>query len=452
MLPFFVGHSILSRTDKSDQLECLIAVTTTTTKGARRPPRLTWIDSFLWLIRIGAALVVLWGIAGTIAIWRQGGGPTAEAWRDLLVAGIAQGFMYGMIALGYSMVYGVLGFINFAHGEVFMAGGMVGFFAADILFENGMWENNFIFAALIVLAVAVASSTAIAVIVEKVAYRPLRGSPRLIPLITSIGISFFLQYAFAGLFGVGVNNYPQPPEALRGKVDLFGTGFQIEGTKLLVIVVALLSMVVLYFFVERTKTGRAIRAVAEDKEIAALMGINVNRTIVMTFAIGGAMAGVAGFLWAILFRGVSFFTGFLPGIKAFTAAVLGGIGNLVGAMVGGVTLGVFEGVGPQVVLGGLAWELKFIYIELAILAAIAIVLVWSKSDEQKDLSRWALGAVGAITVFTFAVPALRNSGMSLVVPGIAQLKDVVAFSALVLVLVFKPTGLLGERLSAEERA
>ncbi len=414
--------------------------------------RITWVDSFLWLIRIAAALVVIWGIVGSIVIWTEGTGPTAEAWRDLLVAGIAQGFMYGLIALGYSMVYGVLGFINFAHGEVFMAGGMVGFFAANILFENGMWDDNFVLAALIVLLVAVVTSTVIAVATERVAYRPLRGSPRLIPLITSIGISFFLQYAFAGLFGVGVNNYPQPPEGLRNKIDLLGTGIEIEGTKLLVIIVALISMVLLYFFVERTKTGRAIRAVAEDKEIAALMGINVDRTIVATFAIGGAMAGVAGFLWAILFRGVSFFTGFLPGIKAFTAAVLGGIGNLVGAMFGGVVLGIFEGVGPQLVLGGLAWELKIIYIELAVLAVLGWVLYRTSSPGQADLSRKALAVVGAITVITLAIPPLRRAGISMFVPGVAQLKDVVAFSALVLVLVFKPTGLLGERLSAEDRA
>ncbi len=230
-----------------------------------------------------------------------------------------------------------------------------------------------------------------AVIVERVAYRPLRGSPRLIPLITSIGISFFLQYAFFGLFGPAVKNYPQLPEWLTRKRDILGI-LQIEGTKIVVLVVALGAMIALYQFVERTKTGRAMRAVAEDKEIAALMGIDVDRIVVTTFAVGGAMAGVAGILWAMLFRGVSFITGFLPGIKAFTAAVLGGIGNMVGAMTGGVVLGLFEGVGPQLVLGGLG------------------------------------------------------------IPGVSQLKDVVAFTALVLVLIFRPSGLLGERLGSEDRA
>ena len=353
--------------------------------------RLTWVDSFLWGIRVLAVVIISWGIIGTVIDAANGVGPSAANWRDLVVAGLAQGAMYGLIALGYSMVYGVLGFINFAHGEVFMSGAMVGFFVADKLFDAGLWVDNFILAFLIVLIASIFTSTLVAVIVEKVAYRPLRGSPRLIPLITSIGISFFLQYSFFGLFGPAVKNYPQLPEWLTKKRDIFGL-LQIEGTKIVVLFVAVTAMIALYQFVERTKTGRAMRAVAEDKEIAALMGINVDRIVVTTFAVGGAMAGVAGILWAMLFRGVSFITGFLPGIKAFTAAVLGGIGNMAGAMTGGVVLGLFEGVGPQLILGGLG------------------------------------------------------------IPGVSQLKDVVAFTALVLVLIFRPTGLLGERLGSEDRA
>ena len=307
-----------------------------------------------------------------------------------MVAGIAQGAMYGLIALGYSMVYGVLGFVNFAHGEVFMSGAMVGFFVADYLWEIRLWETNFALSILVVLLSSILTSALVAVLVERVAYRRLRASPRMIPLITSIGIAFFLQYTFAGLFGVAVKNYPPPPASLRSRVEFLGLA--IEGTKLVVIAVALVAMAGLYLFVEKTRAGRAIRAVAEDSKIAALMGINVDRTIVATFAVGGAMAGVAGTLWALLFRGVSFITGFLPGIKAFTAAVVGGIGNLGGSMAGGVLLGLFEGVGPQLVLGGLG------------------------------------------------------------VPAVSQLKDVVAFTALVLVLVFKPTGLFGERVADEDRA
>ena len=374
--------------DERLESEPVTSAASTSPSSRRRRPG--WVDSFLWVVRVGAIVLLIWGVAGTVVQGLSGQGPTGEAWRDLVVAGIAQGAMYGLIALGYSMVYGVLGFINFAHGEVFMSGGMVGFFVANYLWEVRLWETNFVLAILLVLLSSILTSTLVAVIVERIAYRPLRASPRLIPLITSIGISFFLQYTFAGLFGVAVKNYPPPPDSLRSRISLLG--LEIEGSKLLVIVVAVATMVGLYLFVEKTRTGRSIRAVAEDKEIAALMGINVDRTIVATFAVGGAMAGVAGTLWAILFRGVSFITGFLPGIKAFTAAVLGGIGNLPGAMAGGVLLGLFEGVGPQLVLAGFG------------------------------------------------------------IPGVSQLKDVVAFTALVLVLIFKPTGLFGERLSAEDRA
>ena len=351
--------------------------------------RFNWVDSFLWFIRIAAIITILVGLIGSIQLFLAGEGPSLEQWRTLVISSISQGAMYGLIALGYSMVYGVLGFINFAHGEVFMAGTMVGFVAAHSLDQAGLWASNPIVSILIVLVVAMLTSMFTAVLIERVAYRKLRGAPRLIPLITSIGVSFFLQYAFAGLFGVGVRTYPALPGALGGTTNLFG--IEIETTKLMVIVVAIVSAIGLWYFVARTKTGRAVRAVAEDKEIAGLMGINVDRTIVTTFAIGGAMAGVAALMWALLFRSVDFTTGFLPGIKAFTAAVLGGIGNLPGALLGGVLLGLFEGTGPLLILAGLG------------------------------------------------------------IPAVSQLKDVVAFSALVLVLIFKPSGLLGERLGSEDR-
>jgi branched-chain amino acid transport system permease protein len=365
-----------------------VTATTQKNRTARRF-RFNWVDGFLWFIRISALITIVVGIVGSVQIFMDGEGPTLEAWRDLFLSGLSTGFMYGLIALGYSMVYGVLGFINFAHGEVFMSGTMSGLVVSTLLFENGFWDAQPILSLLIVLLIAMIVSTLVAVITERVAYRPLRGAPRLIPLITSIGVSFFLQYAFAGLFGVGVRSYPPAPGGLLDDVVIFGV--PIQGTRLLVFVVALISMVGLWLFVTRTRTGSAMRAVAEDKEIAGLMGINVDRTIVTTFAVGGAMAGVAGLMWALLFRVADFLTGFLPGIKAFTAAVLGGIGNLPGAMLGGVLLGLFENVGPQLVLSGLG------------------------------------------------------------ITGVSQLKDAVAFAALVLVLVFRPTGLLGERLGAEDR-
>jgi branched-chain amino acid transport system permease protein len=351
--------------------------------------KVTWVDSFLWAIRIIAVLVIVLGLIGSIMNFIAGEGPTAAAWRDLIVASLSFGAMYGLIALGYSMVYGVLGFINFAHGEVFMSGMFIGYFAATYLAGQGMYQSNPFLALFLALMVSVLTSTIVAVLVERVAYRKLRNSPRLIPLITSIGVSFFLQYSFLGLFGERVRTYPQLPATLTGQVRILGV--PIRTVNLLVIVIAAIAMVLLWNFVTKTKTGRAMRAVAEDKEIAALMGINVDRTIVTTFAVGGSMAGVAGMLYGQLF-GVSAFQGFIPGIKAFTSAVLGGIGSIPGAMFGGVLLGLFEGVGPLLILDGLG------------------------------------------------------------ISSPSQLRDVVAFSALVLMLVFRPSGLFGERLGSEDRA
>ena len=345
--------------------------------------RVNWVTVVFWAIGIVSIVLILIGSFRSIASGRL----TATQWRDLIVFGLAQGSIYALIALGYTMVYGVLGFINFAHGEVFMSGAMVGFYVAQSLNGSGFWDAQPVISFFIVLLVCMATSTLIAVIVERVAYKPLRGSPRLIPLITSIGASFFLQYTFRGFFGAGINTWPAF-EALSGALQI--GGFRILKSQALVIVAAVLMMVGLYYFVEKTKIGKTLRAVAEDKEIAALMGINVDRAIVMTFAVGGAMAGVAAMLYSLVFRNIYFFSGFFPGIKAFTAAVIGGIGNIVGAMVGGLLLGILESIGPSLVLGGFE-----------------------------------------ITAFT-------------------QLKDVVAFLALVLVLILRPHGILGERL-AEER-
>ena len=364
--------------------------------------RVSKVDRFLTFIRVFLVGLIIVGVVAFLAQqfapdnpftrWRNPDamGLTADQFKGLLISGLSQGAMYGLIALGYSIVYGVLGFINFAHGEVFMAGAMTGFIASEKFNANGLWESNFLLCLVLIIIMAIGISTLMAVLMERVAYRPLRNSPRLIPLITSIGVSFFIQNAVMGLFGPASKPYPRLPEWLAKQRSILT--FEIAGTKLLVLVVAAVSMVGLWYLVERTKTGKAMRAVAEDKEIAALMGINVNRTIVTTFAVGGAMAGVAGILWGLLFRSVTHMTGFLPGIKAFTAAVIGGIGNLGGAMAGGVALGSAESVAPLVILEPLG------------------------------------------------------------VPGVSQLKDAVSFTVLVLVLLFKPSGLFGERLSAEERA
>jgi len=351
-------------------------------RPARRASRITPVALFLWFLRVVALVVILYGSFQSIASGRL----SAAQWRDLIVFGISTGSVYALIALGYTMVYGVLRFINFAHGEVFMTGAMSAFLVANGLASTSLWASNPVLSLLIVLLASMVTSTAVAVIVERVAYRPLRGAPRLIPLITSIGASFTLQYIVRGLVGPSTKAFPRV-EQLRGTWNILG--LVVLRSQVVVIVAALLMMAGLYVFVERTRTGRSMRAVSEDPETAALMGINVDRTIVTVFAVGGAMAGVAGALWGLVFPSLNFFSGFLPGIKAFTAAVLGGIGNIVGAMLGGVSVGLFESVGPSLVLAG------------------------------------------------YEIPAF------------SQLKDVVAYLALVLVLIFRPSGILGERLATE---
>ncbi|MDW3176325.1 MAG: branched-chain amino acid ABC transporter permease [Acidimicrobiia bacterium] len=367
-------------------------------KGSQK----TGVDWFLFGMRVVLLAVIAFGLFAFV--WQQldnqnplarqinpdATGLTADQFKGLLVTGLSQGAMYGLIALGYSMVYGVLGFINFAHGEVFMLGAFSGFITSTQLDQAGWWEDYFLASVLFSVVVAILVSTTAAVVMEKVAYRPLRGSPRLIPLITSIGVSFFIQNAVIVLFGPGAKSYPRLPEWLTDRYSILT--FEIEGTKIMVLVVASISMAGLWYFVERTKTGKAMRAVAEDREIAALMGIDVNKTIVTTFAVGGAMAGVAGILWGLLFKSVIATTGFLPGIKAFTAAVVGGVGNLGGAMAGGVSLGSAEALAPLMLLEPLG------------------------------------------------------------INGVSQLRDAVAFTLLILVLLIKPTGLFGEKLSGDDRA
>lgn len=373
-----------------------------TTAMRHKAAPMTGVDRFLTVLRVGMSFFILTGLVmfvlqqinpdNPIAQWinPDATGLTADQFEGLVISGLSQGAMYGLIALGYSMVYGVLGFINFAHGEVFMVGAMTGMITSNKLDEAGAWESNFVLSLLFIIVVAIVCSTATAVIMERVAYRPLRGAPRLIPLITSIGVSFLIQNISVVLLGPGAKSYPTLPDWLADKRSILF--FEIEGTKIMVLIVAGISMAGLWYLVERTKTGRAMRAVAEDKEIASLMGIDVNKIIVTTFAVGGAMAGVAGILWGILFRSVIHTTGFLPGIKAFSAAVVGGIGNLGGAMAGGLSLGSAESLAPLMVL-----------------------------------EPWGIN-------------------------GVSQLKDAVAFLVLIFVLLVRPTGLFGERLSSEDRA
>ena len=266
----------------------------------RRPERLTLVGVTMWALAIGVTVFV---VAGSIATLSSGE-ISGTTWTRLVVAGLSTGAIYALIALGYTLVYGVLLMINFAHGEVFMLGAFGGMFAADALLgPDGPMLDQPVLGLLVVFLVAMLTSMLVALTLERVAYRPLRGAPRLVPLITAIGASLFLQYTAFGMFGPRTQRYPSV-EILEGRVNLFGLDF--ARIQIVTIVAAIVLMAILYYVVERTRTGRSMRAVSEDKDVASLMGINVDRTIVTTFAIGGVLAGAAAVLYAFLFLSVDF--------------------------------------------------------------------------------------------------------------------------------------------------
>jgi branched-chain amino acid transport system permease protein len=306
---------------------------------------------------------------------------------QVVIDGLILGFMYALIALGYTMVYGVLEFINFAHSEVFIFGAFVGVEIMLGLKSAGVLERfPWVLVLVVVLLAGMLASALLAFSIERVAYRPLRHAPRLIPLISAIGVSFFLQDVIRLTESIWRNafNLVYPTiEALTVRFEITET-IDVSIKSLVVIVAALLMLWALHALVNRTKVGTAIRAVAEDQAAASLMGINVNRIISLTFVIGGAMGGAAGVLFGVQYGLINPYTGFIPGLKAFTAAVLGGIGNIPGAMLGGLVLGLLE-----------AFAASY-------------------------LSLLTGGAFGA------------------------EYKDIFAFSILILILIFRPKGLLGE--------
>jgi branched-chain amino acid transport system permease protein len=388
-------------------------------------------------------------------------------WGLQLVNGLVLGGVYALVALGYTLVYGILFMINFAHGEVLVIGTFGGWFALSYVLDLGggtfevgaasvtavllpllfailflpletlaaragrrraeraaepdptwfmtllslpvrfifgalvgygllqalggfaphIYESvNTIMALLFIVFAGMIVSMLTAVSVERVAYRPLRKAPRLTPLISAIGASFFLQQAMLNIFGPSKKAYMRP-KLIAGTIEVkigdLGT-VPVTKTGIIIVVVSLVLMILLYTFVQRSKTGRAMRAVAEDKNTAALMGVDVDRVIVITFALGAMLAGAAGVMMGFHNQAFNFRAGFIPGLKAFTAAVLGGIGNIAGAMFGGFFLGLVEAFGPTML------------------------------------------------------------GIN------AEYKDVIAFSLLVLILIFRPTGLFGEVLAAKK--
>ncbi len=320
-----------------------------------------------------------------------------ETWTRFIIAGLILGSVYALIAIGYTLVYGILRMINFAHGDIMMIGAFGGYFVFEALKAipapsltnpklSFLDANPFlsVFAAFIIGSSIAALS---GYYLEKIAYRPLRSAPRLIPLISAVGASIFLENAGQLLFGAQRRDYVNPVILTRGEgwsIPMGGTMVILPYTGVLTVILSILLMFGLYILVMRTRLGRAMRAVAENKQVAALMGIDVDSVISRTFIISGALAGAAGVMWGIHLGLVYFFVGFLPGIKAFTAAVLGGIGSVPGAMLGGLFLGLVESIGPPVL------------------------------------------------------------GISF------QLKDVIAFAILVLVLIFRPTGIIGEVITEEK--
>jgi branched-chain amino acid transport system permease protein len=294
---------------------------------------------------------------------------------QLLINGLTLGSIYGLIAIGYTMVYGIIGMINFAHGDVYMIGAFQAIITFLILGVLGItWVP---LALLLMLIVSVILTAMYGWAVERVAYRPLRGSFRLAPLISAIGMSIFLQNYVQLL--QGARNKPLQP-LIKGGITLSeeGAGFTIQlgYLQIFIVVLTVVLMIVFTLLITRTALGRAQRACEQDQRMAALLGVNVDRTISLTFVIGAALAAVAGLMVTLYYGVVDFYIGFLAGIKAFTAAVLGGIGSLPGAMLGGILIGLIE--------------------------------------------------------------AFWSGYFSL------EYKDVAAFSVLVLVLIFRPTGLLGK--------
>ena len=267
----------------------------------------------------------------------------ADFWIEQTKNGLTVGSLYALIALGYTMVYGVLQMINFAHGEIFMIGAFAGWGIMN-LFGGDEMASALIAPAILVavLAAALASASA-SVVIERIAYRPLRRAPRLAALISAIGVSIFLQNLVLWLTAGIDRQYPRIFP--KGSIPLGFT--DLEYIQFFLIGSSFIMLLVLFTFIQRSRTGKSIRAVAEDKDVATLMGIDVNRAIVITFIVGALMAGVAGVMWGLWLLRIRGSIGFIPGIKAFTAAVLGGIGNVPGAMAGGYLIGLAETVGRE---------------------------------------------------------------------------------------------------------
>jgi len=325
---------------------------------------------------------------------------TLRSLPQVLIDGVTLGFVYAAIALGYTMVYGVLEFINFAHSEIFAIGAFAGVEFLIAMGNLGVLTSSGPLGAylylIMALVIAMLASGLVAMFMERTAYRPLRDAPRLVPLISAIGVSFALQDIIRLVESLTTGQFYRVMPTFgnfESRIPLFTipiggapVAVNIQVKSLVVIVAAVLMLVLLNFIVNATKVGKAIRSVAQDRTTAALMGIGVNGIIAFTFFLGGALGGAAGVLYALKFTRIDPFVGFMPGMKAFAAAVLGGIGNLTGALLGGIILGMLES--------------------------------------------FAGAYLGVFTRGNFG----------------SEYKDMVAFLVMIIVIIFRPSGLLGEQV------
>ncbi|MEW6095253.1 MAG: branched-chain amino acid ABC transporter permease [bacterium] len=289
-----------------------------------------------------------------------------------IINGVTLGSIYALIALGYTLVYGILLMINFAHSEIFMIGAYIGL--ALIYFSGVYLQSKPIIFLLLIFLVSMSLIGCLGVLVERIAYRPLRHAPRLAPLLSAIGVSIILQNLI--MVGVSAQSLPYPDVFPIKRYTFYG--FNISSLQIFIITQSIILLIILHLFIHKTKLGRAMRACSQDMYISNLMGIDVNKVVAITFFVGGGLGAAAGILNGMYYGSIKYNMGFIPGIKAFTAAVLGGIGNIKGAVVGGYLLGIIESIGAG-------------YLP-------------------------------------------------------AEYKDMIAFIILILVLIFKPTGIFGEQI------
>ena len=282
-----------------------------------------------------------------------------------IVNGLILGSLIGLIALGYTMVYGIIQLINFAHGEIFMVGAYGGLATFTYLLPTSVQKQWYLALPLLVLAGA-AISMVLGILMERLAYRPLRGAPKLAPLITALGVSVALQELVRNFYPGATAALPFPKVFVTGtaEIPVPGGTVPLRWTGLLIVVVSLVLAAALSSFVSNSRMGRAMRAVSQDPDTARLMGVDTDRIIVLTFALGAALAGVAGIMYGADLGFINIDIGFQNGIFAFTAAVLGGIGNLKGAVVGGIVIGLVKALGGQYLPGGTAYDYVWIFVVL----------------------------------------------------------------------------------------